>query len=98
MTGRFPIEDLTPRVADGRQCAKAVVGELVPISAVSYREGHAALGCVVVWQGPAGEVRPPARMTPGEPGTDRWHATIEPDAVGRWTFAVEAFGDPYLTW
>jgi starch synthase (maltosyl-transferring) len=98
MTGRFPIEDVTPCVACGRYPAKAVVGELVPISAVSYREGHAALGCNVVWQGPDGRVRPFTRMTPGEPGLDRWHATIKPDLVGRWTFTVEAFGDPYLTW
>ncbi|MEK8106842.1 maltotransferase domain-containing protein [Micromonospora sp. M12] len=35
---------------------------------------------------------------PGEPGQDRWHATIAPDAVGEWTFSVEAFQDPYLTW
>jgi starch synthase (maltosyl-transferring) len=98
MTGRIPIESITPCVACGRYAAKAVVGELVPVSAVSYREGHAALGCNVVWQGPDGRVRPFTRMTAGEPGTDRWHATIKPDLVGRWTFTVEAFGDPYLTW
>src|SRR5437763_1334058 len=98
MTGRFPIEDVTPCVACGRYPAKAVVGELVPISAVSYREGHATLGVNVVWQGPDGRARPFTRMTPGEPGTDRWHAAIKPDLVGRWTFTVEAFGDPYLTW
>src|SRR5947209_4161024 len=57
MTGRFPIEDVTPCVACGRYPAKAVVGELVPISAVSYREGHATLGVNVVWQGPDGPVR-----------------------------------------
>ena len=42
--------------------------------------------------------RPFTRMVPGEPGTDRWQATIRPDAVGTWTFTVEAFADPYLTW
>src|SRR5205814_1211625 len=31
-------------------------------------------------------------------GLDQWLATIRPDAVGRWTFAVEAWGDPYRTW
>src|SRR5256886_6832138 len=98
MAGRFPIEDVTPCVACGRYPAKAVVGELVPISAVSYREGHAALGANVVWQGPDGRARPFTRMTPGEPGTDRWHAAIKPDLVGRWTFTVEAFGDPYVAW
>jgi starch synthase (maltosyl-transferring) len=98
VAGRFPIEDVSPSVDCGRYPAKAVVGELVPVSAVSYREGHDALGCNVVWCGPDGQIRPFTRMMPGEKGTDRWHATIRPDAVGRWTFTVEAFGDPYLTW
>ena len=98
MTGRFPIEDVTPSVSCGRYPAKAVVGELVPVAAVSYREGHHALGVNVVWQGPDGQARPFTRMQPGEPGLDRWHAVIKPDAVGRWTFTVEAFDDPYLTW
>jgi starch synthase (maltosyl-transferring) len=95
-TQRFPIEHLTPLLACGNYPAKAVVGELVPISAVSYREGHDALGLNVVWQGPDGERRPFTRMSPGD--NDEWHATIEPDAVGSWTYRVEAFGDPYLTW
>ncbi|WP_344364305.1 alpha-1,4-glucan--maltose-1-phosphate maltosyltransferase, partial [Micromonospora lupini] len=98
MTGRFPIEDVSPVVSCGRYPAKAVIDEPVPVSARAYREGHDALGCNVVWAGPDGEQRPFTRMRPGEPGQDRWHATIRPDAVGSWTFSVEAFQDPYLTW
>jgi starch synthase (maltosyl-transferring) len=98
MTGRFPIEDVTPAVSGGRYPSKAVVGELVPVSAVSYREGHHALGVNVVWRGPDGATKPFTRMTPGEPGLDTWHAAIRPDEVGRWTFTVEAFDDPYRTW
>jgi starch synthase (maltosyl-transferring) len=96
MTGRFPIAEITPTLACGEHPAKAVVGELVPIGAVSYREGHETVGCNVVWQGPDGVVRPFTRMTPE--ASDRWHATIRPDAVGTWTFTVEAFSDPYLSW
>jgi starch synthase (maltosyl-transferring) len=96
MTGRFLIEDVAPSVACGRYPAKAVVGELVPVAARSYREGHQALGCNVVWQGPDGQPRPFTRMTPAE--DDMWQATIRPDAVGDWTFTVEAFSDPYLYW
>ncbi|SCF29265.1 alpha-1,4-glucan--maltose-1-phosphate maltosyltransferase [Micromonospora mirobrigensis] len=98
MSGRFPIEDVSPSVACGRYPAKAVVGEVVPVSARAYREGHDALGCNVVWRGPDGAERPFTRMRAGEPGQDTWHATIRPDAVGDWVFTVEAFGDPYLTW
>src|SRR5258705_2614719 len=96
MTGRFPIQEITPTRECGEHPAKAVVGELVPVGAVSYREGHDALGCNVVWQGPNGQARPFTRMTPGD--SDHWHTTIRPDAVGTWTFVVEAFSDPYLTW
>ncbi|HWB36230.1 MAG TPA: alpha-1,4-glucan--maltose-1-phosphate maltosyltransferase, partial [Rugosimonospora sp.] len=95
---RFPIEDVTPSVACGRYPAKAVVGELVPVGARAYREGHDALGVNVVWTGPDGVERPFTRLRPGEPGSDRWHGTIQPDAPGSWTFAVEAFSDPYLSW
>jgi starch synthase (maltosyl-transferring) len=98
MTGRFPIEDVSPSLDCGRYPAKAVVGELVPVSARSYCEGHAALGCNVAWEGPDGQPGPFTRMAPGEPGSDRWHATIRPDSVGTWTFVIEAFGDPYQTW
>jgi starch synthase (maltosyl-transferring) len=98
MTGRFPIEDVTPSIACGRYPAKAVVGELVPIGARSWREGHAALGCSVTWRGPDGIERDPVRMSPGRPGLDEWSAVIQPDAVGLWTFRVEAYGDPYRSW
>jgi starch synthase (maltosyl-transferring) len=98
MTGRFPIEDVTPSVAGGRYPAKAVVGEHVPVAAVAYREGHGMLGCNVVWRGPDGVEQPFTRMEPGEPGLDQWQATIRPDVVGHWTFAVEAWSDPYGAW
>jgi starch synthase (maltosyl-transferring) len=96
MADRFPIEDVTPRVDCGRFPAKAVVGERVPVTARAYREGHQALGCHIVWSGPDGQEKTFTRMRPRD--DDRWYAEIRPDAVGRWTFAVVAFGDPFLTW
>jgi starch synthase (maltosyl-transferring) len=96
VVGRFAIEDLNPSVECGRYPAKAVVGEHLPVSVTAYREGHDALGCNVVWQGPGGRSGPFTRMRPGQ--NDRWYATIQPDAVGEWSYHVEAFHDPYLTW
>jgi starch synthase (maltosyl-transferring) len=93
---RIPVEDVSPSLHCGRYPAKAVVGEPVPVAATAFREGHDAIGCHVVWSGPDGVARPPVRMTAGD--NDRWHATVRPDAVGLWTFAVEAFADPYRTW
>ena len=98
MTGRFPIEDVSPVVSCGRYPAKAVVGELVPVSARAYREGHDALGLQ------RGLARPGRRSRGRSPGCARASRAgplarhHPPDAVGTWTFAVEAFQDPYLTW
>jgi starch synthase (maltosyl-transferring) len=98
MTGRIAIEDVAPVVDCGRYPAKAVVGERVPVSVRAYREGHQAMGCHVEWQGPDGRPGPFTRMRHGPPGSDHWYAEIQPDAVGRWTFTVVAFADPYLSW
>ena len=95
MTLRIPIEDVRPTVDCGVYPSKAVVGELVPIAAVAYRDGHDAIGVHVVWSGPDGAENW-VRMTPAD--NDNWHATIRVDAVGMWSFTVEAFADPYLTW
>ncbi len=98
MTGRIPIERVTPVVDCGRHPAKAVVGERVSIGATVYREGHDALGCNVVWRTPGGVRQPFTRLSELPEERDRWAAQIEPDLMGRWTFAVEAWSDPYRTW
>jgi starch synthase (maltosyl-transferring) len=98
MMGRIGIADVAPVVSCGQFPARAVVGERVPISATVFRDGHDAVAANVVWKGPDGSRRPFTRMEPGIPGTDRWHATVSPDAQGRWTFAIEAWGDPVSTW
>ncbi len=37
-------------------------------------------------------------MTPGTPGTDRWHALAQVTSEGEWTWRVHAFTDEWLTW
>ncbi|MGB9378553.1 MAG: maltotransferase domain-containing protein, partial [Mycobacteriales bacterium] len=98
MIGRLGISDITPAVSCRRFPARAVVGEQVPIAATVIREGHDAVAANVVWKGPDGLKRPFTRMVPGLPGTDRWHAAIEPDVQGQWSFVVEAWSDPVATW
>jgi starch synthase (maltosyl-transferring) len=97
MTGRLGIDDVTPEVAGGRDPAKAVVGEHVPVTATVWREGHDAVAATVVWWGPDGAHRS-TRMVEIGTGLDRFATTIVPDAVGPWTFRVDAWGDPWATW
>src|SRR2546422_6045564 len=98
VAGRLGISDVTPAISCGRYPSRAVVGEHVPISATVFREGHDAVAATVVWRGPDDSTLRGVRMTPGTPGTDRWHATVTPTSEGMWAFAVEAWGDPMSTW
>ncbi|MCC3778844.1 alpha-1,4-glucan--maltose-1-phosphate maltosyltransferase [Streptomyces sp. UNOB3_S3] len=98
MIGRIPVLDLGPLVDCGRRPVKAVVGEEFEVTATVFREGHDAVGANVVLRGPAGRSGPWTPMRELAPGTDRWGATVAPDATGRWTYAVEAWGDPVTTW
>ncbi|MFJ3308965.1 alpha-1,4-glucan--maltose-1-phosphate maltosyltransferase [Streptomyces sp. NPDC086549] len=96
--GRVPVRDVRPAVECGRRPAKAVVGETFQISATVFREGHDAVGANVVLRDPEGRPGPWTPMRELAPGTDRWGADVTPDATGRWTYLVEAWGDPVTTW
>ena len=96
--GRIPVLAVAPVVDAGRWPAKAVVGEPVPVRATVFREGHDVVAATAVLVDPAGEVHQQARMTLLAPGTDRYGATVVPDAEGPWTFRVEGWSDPYGTW
>nr|WP_265521938.1 maltotransferase domain-containing protein [Oerskovia sp. JB1-3-2] len=96
--GRIPVLELSPVVEGGRWPAKAVVGEMVPIEATVFREGHDAVAATAVLVGPDGSVHSRAPMVDVAPGLDRFRATVQPDALGDWSFRVEAWSDPYGTW
>lgn len=48
MTGRIGIDDVEPALSGGRFPAKAVVGEVVPVRATVWREGHDAVSATLV--------------------------------------------------
>ncbi len=48
VTGRIGIDDVAPVIAGGRYPAKAVVGEVVPVAATVWREGHDAVAATLV--------------------------------------------------
>ncbi|MFC5637023.1 maltotransferase domain-containing protein, partial [Streptomyces bullii] len=96
--GRIPVRDVRPAVECGRLPAKAVVGETFEVTATVFREGHDAVAANVVLKDPEGRPGPWTPMRELAPGTDRWGAEITADAVGEWTYRVEAWGDPVTTW
>ena len=103
MTGRIGIDDVSPSVSGGRQAVKAVVGEVLPIGAAVWREGHDAVAANVVWRrvgGGAGSrtAAHHVRMEPTGAGTDTFTATVVADEPGMWTFRIDAWSDPWSTW
>jgi starch synthase (maltosyl-transferring) len=99
MTGRLGIDEVTPAVGGSRHPGKAVVGEIIPIGATVWREGHDAVAANVVWKrvGSRGAAHHVRMVTAGV-GTDRFEATVIADEPGLWTFRVDAWSDPWATW
>jgi starch synthase (maltosyl-transferring) len=96
--GRIPVTGVSPVIEGGAYPAKAVIGELVPIRAKVFREGHDAVNASVILTAPDGREQR-VDMTPVEPrGLDPWEAWVRPDAEGAWTFRVEGWSDPWGTW
>jgi starch synthase (maltosyl-transferring) len=96
--GRIPVLEVSPVVEAGRWPAKAVVGEVVPIEATVFREGHDAVSATAVLVAPDGSDHSWAPMVDVSPGLDRFRGFLQPDAEGDWSFRVEGWSDPYATW
>ncbi|MFD3674719.1 maltotransferase domain-containing protein, partial [Streptomyces sp. NPDC058672] len=95
---RVPIEDVRPCVHRGLRPAKAVVGEAVEITARVFVEGSRVVGAAALLHAPDGRTTRRRTMRELAPGTDRWAADVTPDAIGRWSFTVEAWTDPMAAW
>ena len=100
MIGRIPIEDISPVVPFGGEFApvKVISGEEITIAATVFREGHDGLGVQAILVAAGSDEILRVRMREIWPGTDRYEAQLIPPSIGDFTFFIEAFDDPYLTW
>ena len=93
--GRIQIQDVRPQVDCGRYPVKATEGDVVPVSATIFKDGHDTLRAVVRYR-PLGSRK--WSELPLEPvGNDRWQAGFEVTELGRWQFTIEAWVDRYAT-
>lgn len=99
---RLGIDDVRPSIAGGTIPSKAVVGEVIPVFALIWREGHDALSATLNVRGPkdspsaAKTKKITMRHSPSDP--DQVNAVFVPDAIGTWTFRIDAWSDPMATW
>ncbi len=95
--GRFGIDDVRPQVSGRTLPSKAVVGEVVPVSALVWREGHDAVAATLELTSPSGE-QYSILMQQEVYRPDYVHAVFVPDVQGIWRFRVDAWSDPMSTW
>jgi starch synthase (maltosyl-transferring) len=93
---RVVVENVQPRVENGRFPAKRVTGEDVVVSADIFADGHDELDAEVLYR-KAGDTR--WRSVPMDlDGNDRWTGRFRVEEAGEYVFTVEAWMDRFATW
>jgi len=94
--GFYRIENVYPKVDDGRYPVKRVVGETIEVWADIYRDGHEITSAALIWRPETEQdwLRVPMTFF----GNDRWFGSFTPMRPGRYTYAIEAWTDEFSTW
>jgi starch synthase (maltosyl-transferring) len=93
---RVVIENVRPRVDDGRFPVKRVTGDRLTVQADAFSDGHDEVRVVLRWRGPDDGAW---KETPMEPlGNDLWQASFEVSTIGRYTYSVAGWVDRWATW
>jgi starch synthase (maltosyl-transferring) len=93
---RVIIEGVSPSVDGGAFPAKRVAGDVVPIEADIFADGHDVLAAVALYRHQSQKKAVEIRMTPLV--NDRWRAEITVEQLGFTFFTIEAWVDHFLTW
>ena len=97
-TGRLGIDDVRPVISGRTLPSKAVIGEVVPVSALVWREGHDAIAATLTVLAPGATETHAIHMHAEPFNQDRVHGVFVPDEIGTWAFRVDAWSDVMATW
>jgi starch synthase (maltosyl-transferring) len=93
---RVIIEDISPRVDDGRYPIKRTLGEEVVVEAEVFADGHDAISAVLRFRFETDPEWTEMPMT--AVGNDRWQAAFPIERLGRYRYTVEGWIDHFKTW
>ena len=93
---RIQIQNVQPQVDGGRFPAKACLGDIVPVSATIFRDGHSRLGAVLRYR--QARTRRWREVALEPVGNDRFEGTFSPDELGPWELRIQAWADPFASW
>jgi starch synthase (maltosyl-transferring) len=93
---RVAVEDVTPRVDDGRFPAKRIVGDLVTVEADVFADGRDHIGALLRFRHERDDEWQEAPMRPL--GNDRWTAGFRVTQLGISVFAVVGWVDHFASW
>jgi len=100
LINRIPVTDISPVVLFGGDFVpvKAIAGEVIPVSATIFREGHDALGADVVLYDSAKKEISRAVMHEKWHGGDVYEGAVTIPARGDFTFTIVSYDHPFATW
>ena len=98
MTTRLGIDDVRPLISAGSVASKAVVGEVIPVTALVWREGHDAVSATLSAWAARTTATSSVTMQIDPNDQDRVHGVFTPGTQGTWYFRVDAWSDPIATW
>jgi starch synthase (maltosyl-transferring) len=90
------VDHVTPAVDGGRFPAKTSVGDIVPIEADVFTDGHERIGARILHRQEDDDAWTEVPMRPL--GNDRWRAELAIEAIGSYRFRVEGWIDTWSTW
>ncbi len=93
---RVVIEAVKPAVDCGRYAVKRIIGDALHVTASIYSDGHDHVAARLLYR--RGDEKSWRYAPFREMGNDLWQAQCTVDAVGPWTYTVQAWVDHFGTW
>ncbi|MGB3290596.1 MAG: maltotransferase domain-containing protein [Burkholderiaceae bacterium] len=88
---RIAIENVMPRIDDGRFPVKRAIGDVLRVQADVFMDGHDRIAVWLLWRAADEAQWRRAEMRPL--GNDRWEAEFIPERLGRYCYTVQAWQD-----